>query len=49
MPSLTSGWPSRAFSEATRMEQAMAISRPVPTAQPLMAAIEGISSCSIRV
>src|SRR6266545_364719 len=48
MPSLTSGVPSLAFSDAMRTWQAMASSQPPPRAKPLTAAITGLPSRSMR-
>ena len=48
IPSLTSGVPSLAFSEATRTWQARASSQPPPRAKPLIAATTGLPSRSIR-
>jgi hypothetical protein len=45
---VTSGVPSRAFSEATRTWQAIASSQPPPRANPLTAAITGLPIASIR-
>src|SRR3989338_7234136 len=47
MPSLTSGWPNIALSEAMRRSQAMAISFPPPKQWPLTAAMMGGASSSI--
>src|SRR3984893_11223023 len=47
-PSLTSGWPNFAFSTAIRMVQAIAVSQPPPSANPLTAAITGLPRSSIR-
>jgi hypothetical protein len=46
-PNLTSGRPNLAFGEARRRWQAMASSRPPPSAYPLMAAITGLVMFSI--
>jgi hypothetical protein len=48
MPSLTSGWPNRAFSEATLKWHAMASSHPPPSAKPLTAAMTGLGERSKR-
>src|SRR5438034_201484 len=49
IPSFTSGCPSFALSLARRMVQAMAISHPPPSANPLMQAITGLPRFSIRL
>jgi hypothetical protein len=46
-PSLISGWPNLAFSDASTMSQAMASSQPPPSAGPLTTATVGIGT-SIR-
>src|SRR2546425_2711270 len=48
MPRVTSGWPNLAFSEASLMVHAMAVSHPPPSAKPLTAAITGLPRFSIR-
>jgi hypothetical protein len=40
-PSLISGWPKRAFSEATRRSHDIASSQPPPRQKPLIIAITG--------
>src|SRR5580704_7750531 len=49
IPSFTSGCPSLAFSLASRIVQAKAISHPPPKANPLMHAITGFPRFSIRL
>src|SRR5450830_9478 len=49
MPSLTSGWPSFALVDAIRIVQAIASSQPPPSTKPLMAAMTGLPSVSMRV
>ena len=46
MPTLISGWPNRAVSDAMMRSQLIASSHPAPSAYPLTAAMRGV--CSLR-
>ena len=46
-PRLISGWPKRAFSEATRKSQDMASSQPPPRQKPLIIAITGFGKAAM--
>ena len=48
IPSVISGWPNSAVSEATIMSQSSASSQPPPSAQPETAAISGVRQAAIR-
>src|SRR5437016_7614624 len=49
IPKATSGWLNFAFSDATLMVQAIAVSQPPPSAKPFTAAITGLPRFSIRL